>query len=225
MKSSTCFLFAVSVLGFAFAPQLVALFQDDPQVVAHGAAALRFQCVTFCFHGLDHCSNHDAPNHRPHGARHLPGHGAAGHIFIPLVFLLTAAVRFLGVQMTQAVSDLLTLLCAIPIQLAVMRGLSDEVARPLAKEGLFTQINANVCVFTCESAQLFEVFIVIAELVLDLLTFCRNDFIIILSPGKRSWGFSFTILRKRLRKGKGGCSSARARLSGFWLFWFLYLPM
>ena len=126
VKSSTCFLFAVSVLGFAFAPQLVALFQDDPQVVAYGAAALRFQCVTFCFQGWIIMSNMMLQTI----GRTVPATFLAmarqGIFFIPLVFLLSQLFGFLGVQMTQAVSDLLTLLCAIPIQLAVMRGLSDE---------------------------------------------------------------------------------------------------
>ena len=47
VKTSTIFLLIVGILGFVFAPELVALFRDDPDVVACGAAALRFQCVTF----------------------------------------------------------------------------------------------------------------------------------------------------------------------------------
>lgn len=49
VKTSAAFLLAVSVVGFVFAPQIVALFQNDPKVIACGSAALRFQCITFCF--------------------------------------------------------------------------------------------------------------------------------------------------------------------------------
>ena len=45
VKSSTVFLLAISALGFVFAPQLIALFRDDPEVIACGTAALRFQCA------------------------------------------------------------------------------------------------------------------------------------------------------------------------------------
>ena len=47
-----------------------------------------------------------------------------GVFFIPLVWILSAAFGMLGIQMTQTVSDCLTLICAIPIQLKVLRELS-----------------------------------------------------------------------------------------------------
>ena len=43
-----------------------------------------------------------------------------GIFFIPLVWILSSALGMTGIQMTQAVSDLLTLFCAIPIQLKVL---------------------------------------------------------------------------------------------------------
>ena len=44
-----------------------------------------------------------------------------GVFFIPLVWILSAASGMLGIQMTQTVSDCLTLICAIPIQLKVLQ--------------------------------------------------------------------------------------------------------
>ena len=48
VKVTFVLLLAVSAAGFACAPQLVSIFRDDPEVIAIGTAALRFQCVTFC---------------------------------------------------------------------------------------------------------------------------------------------------------------------------------
>jgi Na+-driven multidrug efflux pump len=48
VKVTFVLLLAVSAAGFAWAPQLVSIFRDDPEVIAIGTAALRFQCVTFC---------------------------------------------------------------------------------------------------------------------------------------------------------------------------------
>ena len=123
VKTSTVFLVAVGALGFVFAPQLVAVFRDDPQVIAYGAAALRFQCVTFCFQGWIVMSNMMLQTI----GRTVPATFIAmarqGIFFIPLVWALSAAFGMLGVQMTQAVSDLLTLICAVPIQISVLRSM------------------------------------------------------------------------------------------------------
>jgi Na+-driven multidrug efflux pump len=47
-----------------------------------------------------------------------------GVFFIPLVWLLSAALGLVGIEMTQMVADCLTLVCAVPIQLKVLRELS-----------------------------------------------------------------------------------------------------
>ena len=118
VKSSTTFLFAVGTLGFIFAPQLVALFRDSPEVISIGATALRFQCVTFCFHGWVVMSNMMLQT--------IGRTGPATFLAIPLVWLLSHTLGLTGIQMTQMVSDSLTLLCAIPIQIKVLRELSAQ---------------------------------------------------------------------------------------------------
>ena len=124
VKTSTVFLFAVGTLGFIFAPQLVALFRDDPQVIAYGATALRFQCVTFCFQGWVVMSNMMLQTIGRTAPATFLAVARQGVFFIPLVWILSAAFGMLGIQMTQTVSDCLTLICAIPIQLKVLRELS-----------------------------------------------------------------------------------------------------
>ena len=124
VKTSTVFLLAVGALGFVFAPQLVALFRDDPDVIAYGAAALRFQCVTFCFQGWVVMSNMMLQTI----GRTVPATFLAmarqGVFFIPLVWILSTSLGMLGVQMTQMAADCLTLVCAVPIQLKVLREMS-----------------------------------------------------------------------------------------------------
>ena len=131
VKTSTTFLLAVSALGFLFAPQLISLFRDDPDVISIGAAALRFQCVTFCTMGWTTMSNMMLQTI----GRTVPATFLAmarqGIFFVPLVWLLSMALGLLGVQLTQSASDLLTLLCAIPIQCRVLRELSIPDGTPL----------------------------------------------------------------------------------------------
>jgi len=124
VKTATGFLLALSVLGFLFAPQLISLFRDDPQVIAYGATALRFQCITFCFQGFIISSNMMLQTTGKAAAATFLAVARQGLFFIPLVLILSAAFDMLGIQMTQAIADLLTLLCTIPIQRKYLRELS-----------------------------------------------------------------------------------------------------
>ena len=128
VKSSLGFLIGVSVLMFLFAPQIVGLFQNDQDVIRCGAAALRFQCISFPAQSWIVMSNMmEQAISRTVPATFLAT-ARQGIFFIPAVWLLFAAFGLLGIQMAQAVSDLLTLLCAIPIHIHVMRTL--ELKQP-----------------------------------------------------------------------------------------------
>ena len=124
VKSSTVFLLVVSTLGFAFAPQLIALFRDDPEVVAIGAVALRCQCVTFCAMGWVTMSNMMLQTIGQTVPATFLAMARQGIFFVPLVWILPLFLGLTGVQITQSASDLLTLACAIPIQLSALRKLS-----------------------------------------------------------------------------------------------------
>lgn len=124
VKTSLSFLILVSAVMFIFAPDLIRLFRDDPAVIACGAAALRFQCISFPAQSWIVMSNMMEQSI----GRTVPATFLAtarqGVFFIPAVWILFAAFGLLGIQMAQAVSDLLTLLCAIPIHIYVMRTLA-----------------------------------------------------------------------------------------------------
>lgn len=126
IKVSTAGLVLISAAGFIFAPQLIALFQDDPEVIACGTIALRFQCMTLPTHGWIVMSNMMEQSI----GRTVPATFLAvarqGMFYIPLVLILPAAFGVLGVQMTQACADLLTLACAIPIHIYVLKHLEDS---------------------------------------------------------------------------------------------------
>ena len=123
VKSSLGFLVGVSVLMYIFAPELIALFRDDPDVIACGAAALRFQCLTFPAQSWIVMSNMmEQSINRTIPATFLAT-ARQGVFFIPSIFLLSHAFGLTGIQMAQAVSDFCTLLCAIPIHIHVLRTL------------------------------------------------------------------------------------------------------
>ena len=58
VRSSSLILLTLAVLGFAFAPQIIAVFRgDDPEVVRIGALTLRLQCISFPITGFVVMSN------------------------------------------------------------------------------------------------------------------------------------------------------------------------
>ena len=124
VRVTAAFLLAIGALCFAFAPALVARFRDDPDVIAVGAFALRCQCVTLCFQSWVVMSNMMLQTM----GRTVPATFLAmarqGVFFLPLILTLPRIFGLTGVQITQSVSDVLTLLCSIPIQIYALRGLS-----------------------------------------------------------------------------------------------------
>ena len=126
VKGSFLFLLIVSALGWVFAPQLIALFRDDPEVIACGALALRLQCLVFPLQSWVVMSNMmEQSIGRTVPATFLAA-ARQGFFFIPTVWILSSAFGLLGIQMAQTVSDILTLACAIPIQLSVMKSMPDS---------------------------------------------------------------------------------------------------
>ena len=121
VKASFGFLLAVSAVMFIFAPQLIGLFRDDPAVIACGAAALRFQCISFPAQSWIVMSNMMEQSIGRTAPATFLATARQGVFFIPAVWILFAAFGVLGIQMAQTVSDLLTLTCAIPIHIHVMR--------------------------------------------------------------------------------------------------------
>ena len=123
VKVSLIVLVLFSVLGYFFAPQLIALFRDDPDVIECGTNALRFQCITFFVQSFVVSSNMLQQSI----GRTVPATFLAvarqGFFFIPLVWILSWSLGLTGIQMTQSAADLLTFLCAIPIQLHVLKSM------------------------------------------------------------------------------------------------------
>ena len=123
VKVSFGFLLIVSAVVFWLAPELVALFRNDPDVIRCGTWALRFQCITFPFQSWIVMSN----MMEQVMGKTLPATFLAmarqGIFFIPTVLLLSHFFGETGIQMTQAIADAITVLCAIPIQLLVLRKL------------------------------------------------------------------------------------------------------
>ncbi len=129
VKISTAALLLIAALGYGFAPKLVALFRDDPEVIAYGTDALRYQCITFFVQGWVVMSNMMQQSMGKTVPATFLAVARQGLFFIPLVWILNAALGFTGVQFTQSAADLITFLAAIPIQRRILKELPEDKAQ------------------------------------------------------------------------------------------------
>ena len=126
--TATAGLVVLSAVGFAFAPRIVAIFRDDPEVIAFGTTAMRIQCVTFSLGGVVMIANMMTQTMGKTVQASILAAARQGLFFIPAVLLLPTFMGALGVQMAQSVSDVFAFALALPMAISVLRGLDREKA-------------------------------------------------------------------------------------------------
>lgn len=131
VKVSAVFLTAISIGVYFLAPTMIGWFRDDPDVIEFGTMALRLQCFTFPLQSWIVMSNMMQQVMGKTASATFLAIARQGIFFIPSVLLLPLVFDALGIQMTQTVADSLTMLCAIPLQLHVLKHLpkTDKLKR------------------------------------------------------------------------------------------------
>ena len=124
---TTSMLTVLSLLGYLFAPQIVAIFRsEDPVLLDIGIHALRWQCVVFPLCTLATATNMLFQNIRLTFPATLLAIGRQGLFFIPALIILPLQLGLQGVEMSQAVADLCTCLLSIPFAIWITRKLSRQ---------------------------------------------------------------------------------------------------
>lgn len=127
LKIGICFLFCMSTLGFIFAEPIVRVFRDDPEVVAFGHVAMRYQCVTFTLMAVVTMTNMLYQNiGRVVGAT-LLAVARQGLMFIPVVLILPHLFpeAITGVYLAQPMADLFAFMLAVPLAIRMMKELKE----------------------------------------------------------------------------------------------------
>lgn len=124
MWVGTAFLLVISSVGYLLAPQIVALFRaEDPVLVDIGATTLRWQCIAFPLVGLFTATGMLFQNIRMTAPATLLSICRNGLFFLPAILLLPMWLGLQGVQMAQAVADVLTFILAVPYAIWINRRL------------------------------------------------------------------------------------------------------
>ena len=129
VKATTIFLCCAAVVAFAFAPTLVSVFRrGDDQVRAIGAVALRLQCLTFPLSAWILLSNMMMQTIGKSVRASFLAMARQGIFFVPAVLILPRILGLFGLEISQAVADVITFAVAIPLQLSVFREMDAEMA-------------------------------------------------------------------------------------------------
>lgn len=125
VKWGTAFLAVVGVLGIVFAPEVVALFRNDPEVVRMGTLAMRFQCASFALSGWVVFSNMTLQTIGDTGPATFLAAARQGVFFIPAVLILPRLFDLWGVILAQPLSDLLAFSVAVPLMLRALKRMKE----------------------------------------------------------------------------------------------------
>lgn len=121
VQIGTVFLVVCAVAGWVCSEPIVQSFRDDPTVVAVGVVALRWQLCTLPLNAFVIASNMLAQTCRKPWRANFLAAARQGLFFIPLIVVLPSWFGLLGVEMCQAVSDLLSFVFTIPIMAYTFR--------------------------------------------------------------------------------------------------------
>ena len=121
VKWGTVFLTIIAVLCFAFAPQIIGWFRDDPEVIAVGRVALRCQAVALPLAAIITMTNMMLQSMGRGVKASITASAKNGIFFIPLILILPRILGLTGVEITQAIADVLSAALAIPLAVSELR--------------------------------------------------------------------------------------------------------
>jgi putative MATE family efflux protein len=119
---STGVLIVLSVCGFIFAPEIIALFRkDDLEVITVGARALRFQCFTFPLTGWIVLNNMMSQTTGKAVEATILALARQGVFLMIALFILTPLFGLTGIQLSQSAADIATFILSIPLYRRIVR--------------------------------------------------------------------------------------------------------
>lgn len=125
MKTSTAAILVMSVLGFVFAPEVIAFFRDaDAELIRIGTTVLRWQCVAFPLVGVTSPTNMLLQNIRRTLPATLLSASRQGIFFYPALLVAPRLWGLQGLQCTMALADIGTFLLCVPFAVSILRELS-----------------------------------------------------------------------------------------------------
>ncbi len=126
VRTGAIFLSIFAVIAGLFAPAIIRLFRNDPEVVRIGAFALRMQSISLPLSAYIIISNMMFQYiGKPERAMVL-ALSRQGLVFIPSILLFSRLFGLTGIQISQAFADLITFVLALALTRSTLRSLLEE---------------------------------------------------------------------------------------------------
>ena len=125
VRHGTIFLTVMALFCFGFAPQIIAFFRNDPEVIAVGKVALRWQAVALPLLACIVITNMMLQSMGKGVKASITASARSGIFFIPLILILPRIFGLSGVEMTQAVADILSVSVSIPLAAMELRKMKE----------------------------------------------------------------------------------------------------
>ncbi len=123
----TLFLLFSGIIGFIFASDIISFFRnEDQELIAIGSRVLRWQCISFPLIGLSTATNMLLQNLRKTIPATILSMCRQGIFFIPTLYVAPLLLGLQGIEMTQAIADVLTFTLAIPMSVRIYKELKKE---------------------------------------------------------------------------------------------------
>ena len=120
VKYSFVFLIVLSVLAYVFAPHLVGLFRDDPEVIKIGTEVLRYQCLAFPLSSVIVLTNMMLQSTGKGVWATIVASARQGFFLIPIVIVLSNLFGLKGLEISQTIADVCAFILAFPVGLYYM---------------------------------------------------------------------------------------------------------
>lgn len=130
VRTGLVVLTALAAFFITFAPQVMSFFQSsDPKVLEIGTFAFRAHCLTLVTMPITVITDMMLQvTGRYKQASFLSG-ARRGFFFIPLVCILPRFIGLTGIQISQPVADMLSMLCAIPMARSYLKWMDDQMKK------------------------------------------------------------------------------------------------
>lgn len=129
VKVTSVVMLILGGIVFATAPSIARSFRDDPAVIYVAVTALRFSCCVLPFHSLIFGTNMLLQVAGVKVKATILSSMRQGIVFVPVILLMPVLTQWagaggiLGIQLTPAISDLISALVALPFMLGFLKNL------------------------------------------------------------------------------------------------------
>ncbi len=126
VKVTTSVMSVFTIIVLLFAPQIIQAFRNDPEVIAMGRVAMRWQGLFLPLHSVIFGTNMLLQTTGMAKQASLLSSMRQGLYFIPLIWILPLCFGIFGVQIAQGTSDFLTACTSLPFAIHFFKGLKKE---------------------------------------------------------------------------------------------------